>query len=94
MGRAPSALPAGSRVTDYIGLGVVANTFPVNTIHTVLKVTGRASVRKRDLPAPVVVYFVIAMALYMQSSTREVLRLRIPMKSPRRSEMMPPGVTR
>jgi Insertion element 4 transposase N-terminal/Transposase DDE domain len=74
MGRAPSALPAGSRVTDYIGLGVVANTFPVNTIHTVLKVTGRASVRKRDLPAPVVVYFVIAMALYMQSSTREVLR--------------------
>src|SRR5260370_35787463 len=74
MGRAPSALPAGSRVTDYISLGVVANTFPVNTIHTVLKVTGRASVRERDLPAHVVVYFVIALALYMQSSTREVLR--------------------
>lgn len=74
MGRAPSALPAGSRVTDFISLGVVANTFPENTIHTVLKVTGRASVRERDLPAHVVVYFVIAMALYMQSSTREVLR--------------------
>lgn len=74
MGRAPSALPAGSRVTDYISLGVVANAFPVNTIHTVLKVTGKASVRERDLPAHVVVYFVIALALYMQSSTREVLR--------------------
>jgi transposase IS4-like protein/DDE family transposase len=74
MGRAPSALPAGSRVTDYISLGVVANVFPVNTIHTVLKVTGKASVRERDLPAHVVVYFVIALALYMQSSTREVLR--------------------
>jgi Insertion element 4 transposase N-terminal/Transposase DDE domain len=74
MGRAPSALPAGSRVTDYISLGVVANAFPVNTIHTVLKVTGRASVRERDLPAHVVVYFVIALALYMHSSTREVLR--------------------
>lgn len=74
MGRVPSALPAGSRVTDYISLGVVANAFPVNTIHTVLKVTGKASVRERDLPAHVVVYFVIALALYMQSSTREVLR--------------------
>jgi Insertion element 4 transposase N-terminal/Transposase DDE domain len=74
MGRAPAALPAGSRVTDYISLGVVANAFPVNTIHSVLKATGKASIRERDLPAHVVVYFVIAMALYMQSSTREVLR--------------------
>jgi len=74
MGRVPAALPAGSRIADYISLGVVANTFPVNTIHSVLKATGRASVRERDLPAHVVVYFVIAMALYMQSSTREVLR--------------------
>jgi Insertion element 4 transposase N-terminal/Transposase DDE domain len=74
MGRAPAALPAGSRATDYISLGVVANAFPVNTIHSVLKATGKASIRERDLPAHVVVYFVIAMALYMQSSTREVLR--------------------
>lgn len=74
MGRAPAALPAGSRVSDYISLGVVANAFPANTIHSILKATGKASVRERDLPAPVVVYFVIAMALYMQSSTREVLR--------------------
>jgi hypothetical protein len=74
MGRAPTALPAGSRVSDYISLGVVANTFPANTVHSVLKAAGKASVRKRDLPAHVVVYFVIAMALYMHSSTREVLR--------------------
>jgi hypothetical protein len=74
MGRAPAALPAGSRVSDYISLGVVANTFPASTVHSILKSTGKASVRERDLPAPVVVYFVIAMALYMHSSTREVLR--------------------
>jgi len=37
MGRVPAALPAGSRIADYISLGVVANTFPVNTIHSVLK---------------------------------------------------------
>jgi hypothetical protein len=74
MGRERAALPAGSRITDYISLGVVANTFPANTVHLVLKATGRASVRERDLPAHVVVYFVIALALFMQSSSREVLR--------------------
>ncbi len=74
MGRAPAALPAGSRVSDYISLGVIAKTFPANTVHSVLNATGRASIRERDLPAHVVIYFVIAMALYMHSSTREVLR--------------------
>jgi hypothetical protein len=39
-----------------------------------LKQTKRASVRERDLPAHVVVYYVIALALYMRSSYREVLR--------------------
>jgi hypothetical protein len=74
MGRAPAALPAGSRVTDFISLGVIANTFPASTIHSVLQATGKASVRERDLPAHVVVYFVIALALFMHSSSREVLR--------------------
>ena len=39
-----------------------------------LEATNKASIRQRDLPAHVVVYFVIALALYMQSSYREVLR--------------------
>jgi hypothetical protein len=74
MGRAPGALPAGSRATDYISLGVIAKTFPVKTIHVVLQATGKASIRERDLPGHVVIYLVIAMALYMHSSSREVLR--------------------
>ena len=43
-------------------------------IGSVLARTGKARVRQRDLPAQVVVYYVIALALYMQSSYREVLR--------------------
>src|SRR6516225_5469624 len=74
MGRVPAALPAGSRITDYVSLGVVAKAFPASTVRAVLKATDRASIRERDLPAHVVVYFVIALALYMQSSAREVLR--------------------
>jgi hypothetical protein len=43
-------------------------------VRAVLAATGKASVRQRELPAPVVVYYVIALALYMQASYREVLR--------------------
>jgi hypothetical protein len=74
MARTLAELPKGSRITDYISLGVVAKTFPVATVKSVLEATGRSSRRQRDLPAHVVVYYVIALALYMQSSYREVLR--------------------
>jgi len=74
MARTIAELPKGSRITDYISLGVVAKTFPVDTVKSILEATGRSSRRQRELPAHVVVYYVIALALYMQSSYREVLR--------------------
>src|SRR6202140_5183669 len=74
MARTVATLPVGSRITDYISLGVIAKTFPVSQIHSVLAATGTASVPQLDLPAHVVVYYVIALALYMHSSYREVLR--------------------
>jgi len=74
MARTVAALPEGSRITDYISLGVITKTFPMRKVRAVLAATDRASVRQRDLPAPVVVYYVIALALYMQASYREVLR--------------------
>lgn len=74
MARTVASLPAGSRITDYISLGVIAKTFPLTSIRTALAQTKKASVRQRDLPAHVVVYYVIALALYMRSSYREVLR--------------------
>ena len=74
MARTVAELPPGARITDYISLGVITKTFPLSSIGPVLSETGTASVRQRDLPAQVVVYYVIALALYMQSSYREVLR--------------------
>ncbi len=67
-------MPAGSRITDYISLGVIAKFLPVEKIREVLEQTKRASVRERDLPAHVVVYYLIALALYRRSSYREVPR--------------------
>lgn len=74
MARTLAELPKGSRITDYISLGVIAKTFPMVTVKSVLEATGKRSVRQRDLPAHVVIYYVIALALFMQSSYREVLR--------------------
>ena len=74
MARAAAGLPAGVRVSDHISLGVIARTFPLDQVRQVLAETGRASERRRDLPAHVMVYYAIALALYTTSGTREVLR--------------------
>lgn len=74
MARTLAELPSGTRITDYISLGVITKTFPLDTIKAVLRDTERASVRHRDLPTHVTVYYVIALALYMRASYREVLR--------------------
>jgi hypothetical protein len=74
MARTIAGLPAGMRVTDGIGLGVVTKTFPLPLIRQLLAETDRTSQRERELPAHVMVYYVIALALYMQVSYREVLR--------------------
>ncbi len=74
MARTVAELPSGTRITDFISLGVLTKTIPLAAIQTVLRGAGKASVRQRELPAHVVVYYVVALALYMQSSYREVLR--------------------
>ena len=70
----PAGLPAGVRLSDHISLGVIARAFPPDRVRQILTETGKASERERDLPAQVMVYYAIALGLYMGSSTREVLR--------------------
>ena len=74
MARTVAVLPEGARITDFISLGVVSEKIPLVTVHGVLAKTGRQSQRQRNLPAHVMVYYVIALALYMEVSYGEVLR--------------------
>jgi hypothetical protein len=74
MAGVPAGLPAGVRLSDHISLGVIARAVPPERVRQVLAETGRVSARERDLPAHVMVYYAIALALYMGASTREVLR--------------------
>lgn len=74
MARTAAALSKGSRITDYISIGVMTKTFPLEKVNEILGRTGKVSQRQRDLPAHVVMYYVLALALFMQVSYREVLR--------------------
>jgi hypothetical protein len=72
--RTAASLSAEARVSDYISLGVITSVFSEKAIRSVLSRSGKGSVRERELPAQVVMYYVIAQALFMQVSQREVLR--------------------
>ena len=74
MARTAAGLPEGIRLTDHISLGVLTAQFPMELVEQVLFETERWNQRERELPAHVMVYYVIALALYADVSTREVLR--------------------
>lgn len=74
MARTVARLSDGSRLSDYITLGVLAERIPVKAVHEALRKEGRQSERRRLLPAHVMVYYVMALALYMNVSYGEVLR--------------------
>jgi hypothetical protein len=74
MARTATTLGAGTRISDFVTVGFIARTFPLSKVRQVLAQTGKTSQRERELPAHVVVYYVIAMALFMNVSCREVLR--------------------
>ena len=74
MARTVAGLPEGTRITDFVSLGVLSARIPLKKVREVLAQTGRESQRQRNLPAHVMVYYVIALALYMEVSYGEVLR--------------------
>src|ERR687893_1368273 len=74
MVRTAARLPNGARISDHVTLGVLTTTIPADLVDAVLAETGRQSQRQRQLPARVVVYYVMALSLYAQASYGEVLR--------------------
>ena len=55
-------------------MGRFPRALTAERVEASLLATGKTSRRQRDLPAHVVVYYVIALALFTQASCREVLR--------------------
>jgi len=73
-----AAIPAEgggtSRLADQVALGVLTRTYPPHLVDRVLAQTGRAERRHRLLPARLMVYYVLALALFADVGMVEVLR--------------------
>ena len=65
------------RLSDHISLGVLTRVFPPEVVDAVLAECGRVEVRHRLLPARVVVYYVLGLALFSTSSYEEVMRMLV-----------------
>jgi hypothetical protein len=59
---------------ESVGIGVLSEAFPLETVREILKATEREGKRKRLLPASMMVYYVIALGLFVGVGCREVLR--------------------
>jgi hypothetical protein len=63
-----------SSLTDAIGIGTLTRLVPRELVDEVVASEGRTEIRKNKLPARVMVYFVMAMALFYDDSYEEVMR--------------------
>lgn len=74
MATQPKHLPNGHRITDELAMGILAKTYPTLRVKEILQRGGKASRRERELPAHLMVYYVMGLGLWMGASCREVLR--------------------
>jgi hypothetical protein len=77
MARTAMTVSSGGQIAEHLSIGVLAQSYPLERIRSILQRAGLQSRRVRDFPAEVVVYYVIALGLFMAVSTGEVLRCLI-----------------
>ena len=61
------------RLSDLVSVGVLTRVFPPDLVDEVIAAAGRTEQRNRSLPARVMAYFAIGMALYSEGSYEDVL---------------------
>ena len=70
-------MSTGGRVAEHLSIGLLAHSYPREAVRCALQAHGKQGKRVRDLPADLVVHYVIALGLFMAVSTREVWRTLI-----------------
>ena len=66
--------PRAGRLSDYLSLGVISRIYPRDLVDEVIAETRSKEKRDRLLPARLVVYYVIALALFFGEAYEEVMR--------------------
>ena len=74
MARTLATLGSGMRLTDHVSIGLLARTYPRSEIDLALDRSRLSVGRNRLLPVHLVVYYVLALGLFMEASIQEVLR--------------------
>ena len=77
MPRKPMTISYGTELMQGLTLAAVMKVYPKKKVRQVLRATGTDSLRTRLLPASLVVYLVLMLALCAEASVRENLRLII-----------------
>jgi len=75
MARRKKVFPQQLDIAHILSVGVLAQACPRALIDEVLADTGKASQRNRLLPAPAVVYYIMALALWRELPLEEILRV-------------------
>jgi hypothetical protein len=60
------------RLSDLVSIGLLTRVFPPDVVDQVIAEVGRTEQRKRSLPARVVAYFAVGMALFAEGSYEDV----------------------
>lgn len=65
------------RLSDHISIGVLTRVFPPEVVDRVIAESGKTEQRQRLLPARVVVYYVLGLALFSHCAYEEVMRMLV-----------------
>ena len=77
MARTKMTMCTGGQIAEHLSVGILARSYPRERIREILERMELESERERDLPAEALVYYVVALGLFMAVSTGEVLRCLI-----------------
>ena len=72
MARAKAELSSGTRLADYLAIGLLARVFPAERVHEALNAHDANSQRVRRYPAVVSAYYAIALSLCPECSYQAV----------------------
>lgn len=74
MARTAKRITNGLRIAEALSVGVLGRAYPRSQVRAALEASGKRSVRQRDLPMEVMVYYVIGLGLFLPAAYEEVLR--------------------
>lgn len=74
MSRHAKSIAQGNAATEHLSVGILALCFPLPVVKHVIEECGRSEKRIRDLPAALMVYYVIALSLFPGVAYESVLR--------------------